>query len=126
MATTVKELIAAANACVPKITPEQAREIVAQGNALVVDVRDTKEVEASGMVAGAIHVSRGMLELKADPESPVHDKAFSKDKTVILYCGTGGRSALGGKTLKDLGYGDVRNLGGFQAWVESGGAVEHG
>jgi len=122
--TTVKEMMAAANAAVPKITPEEARSVMTQANVLVVDVRDGPEVEKSGKVAGAVHVSRGMLEFRADPESPYHDKNFSKDKTVILYCASGGRSALAGKTLMDLGYKDVRNLGAFKDWAESGGAIE--
>ncbi|HEV2628228.1 MAG TPA: rhodanese-like domain-containing protein [Pseudolabrys sp.] len=124
MATTLKDMMAAANAAVPKVTPEEARALMAQG-ALVVDVRDAPEVEKTGKVAGALHVSRGMLEFRADPGSPYHDKTFSKDKTIIVYCASGGRSALSGKTLKDLGYGDVRNLGAFKDWAESGGAVDH-
>jgi rhodanese-related sulfurtransferase len=90
----------------------------------VVDVRDGAEVAAAGKVKGAVHVPRGMIEFRADPESPYHDKAFARDKTVIVYCASGGRSALAGKTLKDLGYNDVRNLGGFKDWVESGGPVD--
>ena len=65
-----------------------------------------------------------MLEFRADPESPYHDKAFAKDKTVILNCASGGRSALAGKALKDLGYAEVFNLGAFKDWAESGGAVD--
>jgi rhodanese-related sulfurtransferase len=87
-------------------------------------VRDTPEVERSGKVAGAVHVPRGMLEFRADPESPYHDKNFAKDKTVILYCASGGRSALSAKTLKDLGYERVYNLGAFKDWAESGGGVD--
>ena len=124
MATTLKDMMAAANAAVPKITPEEARALMAQG-ALVVDVRDAPEVEKTGKVAGALHVSRGMLEFRADPASPYHDKTFGKDKTIIVYFASGGRSALSGKTLKDLGYGDVRNLGAFKDWAENGGAVDH-
>jgi len=90
----------------------------------VVDVRDAPEVEKSGKVAGAVNVSRGMLEFRADPESPYHDKNFVKDKTVILYCASGGRSALSGKVLKDMGYGAVYNLGAFKDWAEGGGAVD--
>jgi rhodanese-related sulfurtransferase len=71
-----------------------------------------------------VHVSRGMLEFRADPDSPYHDKNFTKDKTVILYCASGGRAALGGKALKDMGYAKVYNMGGFKDWAESGGAVE--
>ena len=122
--TSVKQLLEAAHAAVPKTTPAQAQALMTKGNTLVVDVRDAPEVEKSGKIAGAINVSRGMLEFRADPESPYHDKAFAKDKSVILYCASGGRSALGGKALKDLGYADVYNLGAFKDWVESGGAVE--
>ena len=124
MATSVKQMMEAANAAVPRVTPDQARAMIAKGNTLVVDVRDAPEVEKSGKLAGAVHVSRGMLEFRADPESPYHDKNFARDKTVILYCASGGRSALSGKTLKDLGYDQVFNLGAFKDWVDSGGAVE--
>ncbi len=124
MASSVKEMLAAANAAVPKITPQQAREMIGKGNTLVVDVRDAPEIEKSGKVAGAVHVSRGMLEFRADPESPYHDKNFAKDKTVILYCASGGRSALAGKALKDLGYDKVYNVGAFKDWAESGGEVD--
>src|SRR5258708_15095155 len=104
MATSVKQLREEANAVVPRVTPAQAREMIAKGDTLVVDVRDPPEVEQSGKVAGAVHVSRGMLEFRADPESPYHDKNFAKDKTLIVYCASGGRSALSGKVLKDMGY----------------------
>jgi rhodanese-related sulfurtransferase len=124
MPTTVKELLAAARAAVPSIAPDETAALVAAGKAVVVDVRDGAEAAASGKVKGARHVSRGLLEFKADPESPAYDPSFQKDKTIIVYCGSGGRAALAGKTLKDMGYADVRNLGGFQEWVASGGAVE--
>ena len=124
MATNVKQMIEAANAAVPRVTPAEARDMIAKGNTLVVDVRDAAEVSNSGKVAGAVHVSRGMLEFRADPESPAHDKAFDKAKTVIVYCASGGRSALSGKVLKDFGYANVFNLGAFKDWVDSGGAVD--
>src|SRR5713101_1702106 len=124
MATSVKQLMEAANASVPRITPAQAKEMIAKGNTLVVDVRDGPEIEKSGKVAGAVHVSRGMLEFRADPESPYHDKNFDKGKTLILYCASGGRSALSGKVLKDMGYDQVYNLGAFKDWAENGGSVE--
>ena len=124
MATSVKQMLEAANAAVPRITPAQARDMMAKGNTLVVDVRDAPEVAQSGKVAGAVHVSRGMLEFRADPELPSHDKAFDNAKTAIVYCASGGRSALAGKLLKDLGYANVYNLGGFKDWAESGGAID--
>jgi rhodanese-related sulfurtransferase len=124
MAKSAKELVEAANAVVPRITQAQAQEMIAGGNTLVVDVRDAPEVEASGKVAGAVHVSRGMLEFRADPESPYHDQNFAKDKTVILYCASGGRAALGGQALTELGYADVYNLGAFKDWAEAGGEID--
>ena len=124
MVTSVKEMVEAANAVVPRVTPAVAADMMAKGDVLVVDVRDAAEVQASGKVAGAVNVPRGLLEFRADAASPSHDKSFDKDKTVIVYCASGGRSALSGKTLKDLGYEKVYNLGGFKDWAESGGAVE--
>lgn len=124
MAKSVKELVEAANAVVPRITPAQAQELIEKGNAVVVDVRDAPEVAQSGKVAGAVHIPRGMLEFRADPETPYHDQNLAKDKTVILYCASGGRSALSGQTLTELGYTDVYNVGSFKEWTEAGGAVE--
>ncbi|MEO8816098.1 MAG: rhodanese-like domain-containing protein [Mycobacterium sp.] len=124
MATSVKQLVDAANAVVPRITAAQAQEWIAKGNALVVDVRDAPEVQQSGMVGGAVHVPRGMLEFRADPESTYHDPHFGKDKTVIVYCASGGRAALAGQALKEMGYGEVYNLGAFKDWADSGGAID--
>ena len=121
MATTVKQMLEAANAAVPKVTPEQAADMIKTGNTLILDVRDAPEIAAGGKIAGAVNVSRGMLEFRADPESPYHDRNFDKSKTVILYCASGGRSALAGKMLKDMGYEKVYNVGGFKDWT---GAVE--
>ena len=109
---------------VPKITPAQARDMIVKDNTLVVDVRDAPELEKSGKVAGAVHHSRGMLEFRADPESSYYDRNFSHEKIIILYCASGGRSALAGKVLKDMGYDQVYNMGAFKDWVDSGGAIE--
>jgi len=124
MTATVKEKLEAANAAVPKITPADAQAMMAKGDVLIVDVRDAPEVQASGKVAGAKNVSRGMLEFRADPASPYHDPAFAKDKDVIVYCASGGRSALSGQTLKEMGFTRVYNLGAFKDWVAAGGATE--
>jgi rhodanese-related sulfurtransferase len=124
MATSVKEMLAKARAEVPAISPQDAAALLGRENVLFLDVRDAPELKAGGKVKGAVNVSRGMLEFRADPESPYHDPAFARDKTVIVYCASGGRSALAGSVLKQLGYRDVRNLGGFKDWAESGGAVE--
>jgi rhodanese-related sulfurtransferase len=124
MPTSLKNLLAEAAASVPKISPQDAAALIAGGDVLVVDVRDGTEVLSTGKVQGAKHVPRGMLEFRADPDSPYYDSAFDREKTVLVYCASGGRSALAGKTLHDLGYTDVRNLGSFKEWAESGGAVD--
>lgn len=124
MPINVKEMMAAANASVPKITPDEARRMIAESGALVVDVRDAPEVQASGKVKGAVNISRGMLEFRADPDTPYHNAEFRKDRPIILYCASGGRSALSGKVLMDMGYEDVHNLGAFKDWAESGGETE--
>ncbi|MGZ6777595.1 MAG: rhodanese-like domain-containing protein [Mycobacterium sp.] len=115
--------MAAANAVVPHISPDEARHKIDAG-ALVVDVRDAAEVEQSGKVAGAVHIPRGMVEFRADPETPYYDQSFAKDRPVILYCASGGRAALSGQALKEMGYEEVYNLGGFNDWAQSGGAVD--
>ena len=126
MPATVKDMLTAARAAVPAVTPSEAADLVAKSDAVVVDVRDGTEVAASGKVKGAVAVSRGLLEFKADPDLPTHDPALRKDRPVILYCGSGGRAALAGKTLLDMGFRDVRNVGGFKGLVDAGWEVEKG
>ncbi len=120
MPTSVKDLLAQANASVPKLSPAEASEKMKAGDVLIVDVRDPTEVQQSGKIKGAVTVSRGMLEFRADPESPYHNPAFQKDKTILLHCASGGRSALAGKTLQDMGYTAVFNIGGFKDLAEAG------
>ena len=120
MASSVKEMLAAANQEVPRVDPAKAKTMMEDDGALMVDVRDGPELAQNGKVPGAVHVSRGMLEFRADPDSPFHDPEFRKDRPVILYCASGGRSALAGKVLKDFGYTQVYNLGAFKDWAEAG------
>ena len=119
MALSVKQMLEAANAVVPKITPEKAKELIAKGDALVVDVRDAPELVQTGKVKGAVHVSRCMLEFRADPDSPYYDKNFSKDKNVIVYCASGGRAQAIAEKLEGLGY-KTANMGGYEAWRKAG------
>jgi len=120
MAIGVKELLAEANAAVRKLSPAEAAEKIKAGNVLIVDVRDPPEVQQSGKIQGAVAVSRGMLEFSADAETPYHNPAFQKDKTVLVYCASGGRAALAGKRVKEMGYGTVYNIGGFKELAEAG------
>ena len=120
MPSTIREMLAEANAVVPRLNPAEVRKMIGKKDVLVVDVRDAPELAAGGKLKGAVHVSRGMLEFRADPESSAHDPAFQKDKTVLVYCGSGGRAALVGKTLKDFGYRSVFNAGGFKELADAG------
>jgi rhodanese-related sulfurtransferase len=120
MAKNVKDLLAEANSAVPKLSPTEATEKMRSGDVLVVDVRDPTEVQQTGRIKGAVNVSRGMLEFRADPESQYHNPVFQKDKTILLHCASGGRSALAGKTLQDMGYTSVFNIGGFKDLAEAG------
>jgi len=121
MTTTVKDMLAAAEAAVPRIAAEEAKKLHAAGGAVFIDLREPPELTASGKVPGALAIPRGLLEFRADPAGA---SPLPAGKVVITYCASGGRAALAGKTLRDLGYTDVRNLGGFKDWVAAGGAVE--
>ena len=121
---TVQEMLAEANAVVLKISPDDAKALLGRPDVVFLDVREPAEVTASGKVPGALAIPRGLVEFRADPNSATRDAAFANAKTVVTYCASGGRSALVGKALADLGYKDVRNLGGFKGWVDSGGEVE--
>jgi rhodanese-related sulfurtransferase len=124
MSKTAQEFLNAARAEVPTISREEAVKLMGRDDVVFLDVRDGTELQATGKIKGALHVNRGVLEFKADPESPYYAKELTPEKTIITYCASGGRSALAGKTLKDMGYKKVFNLGKFQDWKDSGGAVE--
>ncbi|MEM9710535.1 MAG: rhodanese-like domain-containing protein [Pseudomonadota bacterium] len=115
-----------ANAVVPKITPEEGIAKHAAGNSVFVDVRDSALIAESGTIAGAERITRGMIEFSADPEMPFYNEALKRDADIVLICGAGGQAALAGKTLKEMGYENVSNVGGFNAWKEAGGPVEDG
>lgn len=121
---TAQQMVDEANAVVPRISPDEAKKMVGKSDVLFLDVREPSEVAAAGKVPGAVNIPRGLVEFRADPSSQLHDKNFDRSKTVVAYCASGGRSALVGKTLKELGYEKVLNLGGFKGWVDAGGDVE--
>lgn len=126
MPVTAAELVAAANAAVPRISGAEAVALAASPDVVILDVREAAEVALSGHAPGAHTIPRGSLEFRADAASPTFDAGLAAAKTIIVHCAAGSRAALAGKLLKDMGYQDVRNLGGFKDWVEAGGAVEEG
>jgi rhodanese-related sulfurtransferase len=126
MPSSVREMLAEANAAVPRLNPAEVREMIGKENVLIVDVRDAPELASGGKLKGAVNVSRGMLEFRADPESPFHNPAFQNGKIVLVYCGSGGRAPLSGQTLKELGYHSVYNAGGFKELADAGLETEPG
>jgi len=112
-----KAMLAEANAVIETVSVQDLPYHLESPDVVLVDVRDTVEREREGVIPASIHVPRGLLEFQADPESPVHVSEMRPDRRIILYCGSGGRSALAAKTLLDMGYTDVASLaGGYEAW----------
>jgi len=117
-----KAMLAEANAAIETVSVQDLPYHLEDPDLVLVDVRDAIEREEQGMIPGSIHVPRGLLEFKADPESPAYESEMRPDRHIILYCGTGGRSALAAKTLLDMGYADVASLaGGYEAWKAANG-----
>jgi len=117
-----KALLAEANAVIETVSVQDLPYHLEDPEVILADVRDTVERERDGVIPGSVHLPRGLLEFQADPESPVHVSEMRPERRIILYCGTGGRSALAAKTLQDMGYADVASLaGGYQAWRAANG-----
>lgn len=126
MPKTSKQMVAEAEATVPRISGADAKGLRGQPGVVFVDLREPAEIAASGKVPGAVAIPRGLLEFKADPEGASKDPTLTAAKTVVTYCASGGRAALAGKTLQEMGYTDVRSLGRLQDWTEAGGETEKG
>lgn len=123
--TSVSELVARAKASVEPLSPDRIDAEVADG-ALLVDLREPAELHDVGMIAGATSAPRGMLEFYADPASPYHRDGFDPSRRTVLYCASGGRSALAATALAELGYTDVAHLdGGIKSWLADGRPVAH-
>jgi rhodanese-related sulfurtransferase len=119
-----KTLVAEAMAQVKTYSVDEVRAKLADPNVQLVDIRDIRELEREGIVPGAFHAPRGMLEFWVDPESPYYKPIFGENKEFVLFCGAGWRSALSTKTLQDMGLEKVAHIdGGFTAWKEAGAPV---
>jgi len=117
-----KAMLAEANAVIETVSVQDLPYHLEDPDVVLVDVRETGEREREGQIPGSIHVPRGLLEFQADPESPVHVSEMRPERRLIVYCGTGGRSALAAKTLLDMGFADVASLaGGYEAWRAANG-----
>lgn len=119
--SSAADLVAAARSEISNLDTEQFAKELDQGDAVAVDLREAAELVDTGIIPGAIHIPRGMLEFRADPGSPYADDRLDPDRPVLLYCASGGRSALAGATLAAMGYTNVSHLtGGFKSWAEDG------
>ncbi|MFI6600081.1 rhodanese-like domain-containing protein [Nonomuraea sp. NPDC050536] len=124
MGNSVTDMVAHARAQVRNLSVTEVAQALESGTVTLIDLREPGEVERDGSVPGSVHAPRGMLEFWADPASPYHRPEFDPAATTILYCASGGRSALAALSLQDLGYTDVAHLdGGLKVWKEHGRPV---
>lgn len=125
---SVKTLVDEALSIVRTYSLDEARALHGQADVQFIDLRDPRELEREGVMPGAFHATRGMLEFWADPESPYHKPVFNQPgKRFVLFCAGGWRSALAARTLVEMGMDNVGHLhGGFGAWKAAGAPVaEH-
>jgi rhodanese-related sulfurtransferase len=121
---TSRQLVEEAAAVVRTLSLDQARAAHAEGKALFVDLRDVRELEREGVIPGALHAPRGLLEFWVDPESTYFHKAFADGRPLVLFCAMGWRSALAARTLQEMGFDDVSHVdGGFTGWKAAGAPV---
>ena len=126
MATkSAKDLVADANRNIETLSGAEAAKLVSDPDVVFVDIREAEELQKTGTINGAVHVPRGFLEFQADPTSPTYKPELGGGKKLVLYCGSGSRSALGAKALTDMGIANVAHVaGGFPALQQAGARCE--
>jgi rhodanese-related sulfurtransferase len=123
--TGYKALCEAAEREIETLPVEEAIKLAGGGDAVLVDIRDIRELQREGKVPGAFHCPRGMLEFWIDPQSPYHKPIFADDKKFVFFCAGGLRSALAAQTAQHMGLKPVAHIkGGFGAWKKAGGPVD--
>ena len=125
MRKTVKSMVDEAMAAITTYSIEDARDLHGRDDVQFIDLRDLRELEREGVIPGAFHAPRGMLEFWVDPESPYHKPVFSAPgKRYVLFCAAGWRSALATQTMQQMGVDEVGHIdGGFGAWKAAGAPV---
>jgi rhodanese-related sulfurtransferase len=122
---TVEQMVAEARERVQNLSVEEVADEIGEGNVLLVDLREDDERLLEGAIPDSMHVPRGMIELSADPTSPLHRLEFDPGRRMIVYCSTGSRSALAANTLQEMGYQNVAHIeGGMMAWKRANRDVE--
>jgi rhodanese-related sulfurtransferase len=124
MALGYKEMLAAADAEVRSVDVAEAARLREDPGVVFVDVRDPRELERDGMIPGARHAPRGMLEFWIDPESPYHKPWLAEDRLYVFYCASGWRSLLAAQVAQRMGLRSASMRGGFGDWRRANQAVE--
>ncbi len=109
-----------ANKQIKRLSFDKSMELIKDHNTLIIDVREESEVQSSGVIKNAIHIPRGLIEFKISNIS----KITKEDTNILVYCAGGYRSALAAKTLKDFGFKNVFNIGGYEEWIQNGGEIQ--
>ena len=120
---TAKDYLDEANKVVKKIDVNKAIEIHKNKSAIFIDVRDSSDIEKTGSIEGSLKIQRGLIEFVADEGTEFYNDNLQKDSEIILVCGAGGQAALTGKTLIDMGYENVLNVGAIGDWEKNGGPI---
>ena len=121
---TAKIYMSEANSEVEKIDINEAIEKHSSNSATFVDVRDSAEIDKTGTIKNALRIPRGMIEFVADDSTAIYNPNLKKEDEIILICGTGGQAALTGKTMKEMGYQNVKNAGGIGDWEKNNGPMD--
>ncbi len=121
---TLEELLIEANELVKRLSYNESLELINSTQTVIIDVREESEVYNLGLIKNAVHIPRGLIEFKLSPNSQNNPVLINDNTNILVYCAGGYRSALAAKTLLDLGFKNVYNLGGFKEWVESGGEIQ--
>jgi len=119
-----KDYLDEANRDVTRVPAADAVTRHGEAGVQFVDVRDSSAIAETGTIAGALRIPRGMMEFVADDDSPMRHATLDRDADLFLVCGAGGQAALAGKTLKEMGYASVTNIGGVGDWKDAGGPME--
>ena len=121
---SLDELLIEANDLVKRLSYDESVDLISNTQTVIIDVREESEVYNLGLIKNAVHIPRGLIEFKLSPNSPNNPVLIDDNTNILVYCAGGYRSALAAKSLIDLGFKNVYNLGGFQEWVESGGEIQ--
>ena len=121
---TLESMLIEANKNVERLSYEEICNILKQPNTFIIDVREESEVANFGLIKNAIHIPRGLIEFKIELNSSNNPAGINNDSNLLFYCAGGFRSALAANTVKNLGFINVYNIGGFGEWVNNGGETQ--